>query len=484
MNNETPRISPARFSPTRVELVNILRKRIDRGERSSLITDNHILYETAPWLIRHVRHGTFYENEWYYFVTRKQPPAITRKPGSWRPCRKVGEAGRWKTTGLTTVVDKNGVRVGSLNYASFKTNGATQRHGKSTGWAMHEYVLDRPGFQELVLCRIRFRPGQDNAQYAPRLSPIMIGQSQQPPVETHRDPVTDQWTAFWSDEAGLPDPESSYPIWNGGMEQRQNIGSYDQQQDHILGHMGQNGQGFGDLVDNPIQYLRQETMDRLQIPMMMNQALNEEQQWNGYSGPSLAHQYLGQDMVPMTQHFAAQHQHFSVDEHHGLDSSVQIFGESSGQQQNHILGTQALMEDPSHLAPAREDEEHQEFGYSSLFLAQNNQYLRQNNDLLAPGELTAQQQLLGQDSNLSLTQQKNQIPGQATYLPPMEQQFWQTDHSLVPQQENAVRNLPAQLQLEEQDNVPLMNQAMEEQAASLPMNQGTDEQHGGIVGYL
>ncbi|KAG2331008.1 hypothetical protein Bca52824_002188 [Brassica carinata] len=74
----------------------------------------------------------------------------------------------------------------------------------------------------------------------------------------------------------------------------------------------------------------------------------------------------------------------------------------------------------------------------------------------------------------------------------MEQQFWQTDHSKVPAvimnqaleeqqhvpwsaqphvqykgQDNAVRYLPAQLQLEEQDNVPLMNQAMEEQAASL-----------------
>ncbi|KAF8047978.1 hypothetical protein N665_2743s0002 [Sinapis alba] len=479
MNNETPRISHARFRPTHVELLNILRKRIERGERSSLITDNHILYETAPWLMEHVRHVSFYENEWFYFVTRKQPLTITRKADSRRPCRKVGVSGRWKTTGLTKVVDTKGVHVGSMYYASFKTNGKTQRDGKKTGWLMHEFLLDRPGFQELVLCRIRFRPGEDYAQYAPRLKPIIIGLPQQPLVETHQDQVTDQWTASRSGEAVLP-------IWNGGMEQNQNFGSYGQQQDLMLGHMGQYGEGFGDMVEYQNQNLGQDKTDGRNVPMMMmNQALNEEEQWDGYSGPSLAHQYFGQDM----------------DEHQGLGTpSFQFFGESSGQQQNHILGTQAT-----------EEEKHQGFGSSALFLDQTDQYLSLNNDLLAPGELSAQHQILRQDSNSSLTQQQNQIPGQATYLSSVEQQFLEsvfqsplrgqdTGHSQVPvmmnqaleeqqhvplssqpyaqetgqnntlptvpmttqqqQQDNTVRNLAVQ-----QDNVPLMNPA-----TYLPMN--------------
>ncbi|XP_056861956.1 NAC domain-containing protein 74-like, partial [Raphanus sativus] len=272
-SEETPRISHGRFNPTRVDLINILRKRIDRGERSSLIIDNHILYETAPWLVQHVRHDSFSENEWYYFVTRK--PVVTRKPDSWRPCRKVGESGRWKTTGLTKVIDKEGVRIGSLHYASFITNGATQRVGKKTGWTMHEFLLDRPGFQELVLCRIRFHPNKDNDQYAPIFAPLMIGQPQPPPGTEHQ---------------GIMGQESNGPLLNEGMEVHQNFGSYgQQQQDHIPRYIGQYGQGFGDMVENQNQFLGQEMTDRLQVPMMMNQDLNEVQLWDGYSGPSLAH---------------------------------------------------------------------------------------------------------------------------------------------------------------------------------------------------
>ncbi|CAN7009394.1 unnamed protein product [Brassica rapa subsp. trilocularis] len=196
---------------------------------------------------------------------------------------------------------------------------------------------------------------------------------------------------------------------------------------------------------------------------------------------------------------------------------LSFFGESSGQQQNHILETQAT------TYHSLMEEQHQDFGSSALFLAQNNQSLRQNNDLLAPGQLSAQQQLLRQNSNLSLTQQQNQIFGEDTYLSPMEQQLSQIHYSQVPvmvnqafevqqhvpwsaqpyaqfngqnntlltvpmttqqQQDNTVRSLPAQLQPEEQDNAPLKNQTMEEQAAYLPMNQGINEPHGGIVGYL
>ncbi|KAF2580473.1 hypothetical protein F2Q68_00002480 [Brassica cretica] len=290
--SETPRISRACFCPTHADLVNILRKRIDRGERSSLITDNHILYKTAPWLFQHVRHVSFYEKYvWYYYVTRKQPPAMTRKADSSRPCRKVGGSGTWKTSGLKKVIDKKGVRVGSMHYASFQANVETKKDGIETGWVMHEFLLDRPGFQELVLCRIKFRPGKDNAQYAPIFAPIVIGQPQPPPVETHQDPGTEH--------QGIMGQDSNYPLLNEDM--------------------GEYGQDFGDLVDNQCHYLVQETMDRLQIPMMMNQALNEEQEWNGYSSPSLAQQYFGQDMVPMTQHLDAQHQHFgSMDEHQGL----------------------------------------------------------------------------------------------------------------------------------------------------------------------
>ncbi|CAH8304098.1 unnamed protein product [Eruca vesicaria subsp. sativa] len=45
------------------------------------------------------------------------------------------------------------------------------------------------------------------------------------------------------------------------------------------------------------------------------------------------------------------------------------------------------------------------------------------------------------------------------------------------QHEDIITNSAAQLHLEAQDNVPLINQTMEAQATDLPVNQGIDESH-------
>ncbi|CAA7013103.1 unnamed protein product [Microthlaspi erraticum] len=180
-------IPGSRFSPTNVELVNILSRRIERKKRPSFITDIQNLYEKEPWLLQHVRHHRFKKNEWFYFVKRKKPPG-TKKPDSKRPSRKVVGSGRWKTTGsLTQINDKQGAKVGFMQNITFKAYSETEKDGITTGWVMHEFLLDKPGFQEVVLCRIRFHPGKDNnAQYAPRLEPTIIGQPQ-PSLE-------DSWT--------------------------------------------------------------------------------------------------------------------------------------------------------------------------------------------------------------------------------------------------------------------------------------------------
>ncbi|CDY22007.1 BnaA09g00360D [Brassica napus] len=650
--------------PTNIDLTNILRQRIEKNKRPSFITDMHDLYEKEPWLLQHVRHVSFDDNLWFYFVTRKQHPAI-KKIDSNRPSRKVAKSGRWKTTGLLNYIEnKDGVRVGSLKTISYKANSETEKDGVTTGWVMHEFVLDKPGFQELALCRIRFRKRKDNAQYAPRLTPIVIGLGREldgaklvennsqnhmtsvhhgvaAPVETHEAQGMEQWIGSCSGEAisnlalqhqNIMGHDLNYPIFYGGMKKHQDFRSYGQQKNPILGHMKQYDQGSGDRVEYQNQYLGQETMDPNKVPMMENRALNEKQWWNEYSGhlPSQhqhfslngskeQHQimgscggflgessgqkqhhirgsqetylslmevqqqchnyfwgqetgtshsaqameekqqwseYLGQETMDPQQglnekqrwneywgHLPSQHQFFSMngskEQHQSLSSCGKFLGESSGQQQHCIRGRQAtsLMEvqtqpchnyfwgqetGTSHSAQAMEEKQqcneysglysvqpyvqrmmgHQIFGSSALSMAQNDQYMRQNNDLLA-----AQQKNL---SNLPLTQQQNMIPGQATLNVPcsaqpydqykeqtnelprvpmetqqpqnkelptvsMKTQQQQQNNELPtvslktqPQEDNIVRNSAGQLHLEAQDDVPLIDQTMDEQATDPP----------------
>ncbi|WZZ73453.1 hypothetical protein YC2023_084823 [Brassica napus] len=335
--------------PTNVDLINILRQRIEKNKRPSFITDMHDLYEKEPWLVQHVRHVSFDEN---YAI---------KKTDSKRPSRKVAESGRWKTTGLLNYIkNKDGVRVGSLKTISYKANSETEKDGVTTGWVMHEFVLDKPGFQELALCRIRFRKRKDNAQYAPRLTPIVIGLGREldgsklvennsqnhmtsvhhgvaAPVETHEAQGMEQWIGSCSGEAvsnlalqhqNIMGHDLNYPIFNGGMKKHQDFRSYGQQKNPILGHMKLYGQGSGDRVEYQNQYLGQETMDPNKVPMMENRALNEKQRWNEYCG-----------------HLPSQHQHFSLngskEQHQILGFCGGFLGESSGQKQHHIRGRQA-----------------------------------------------------------------------------------------------------------------------------------------------
>ncbi|CAH8349371.1 unnamed protein product [Eruca vesicaria subsp. sativa] len=83
----------------------------------------------------------------------------------------------------------------------------------------------------------------------------------------------------------------------------------------------------------------------------------------------------------------------------------------------------SLMDDPSHLALAIEKEQHQDFGSSALFLAQNNQYLSHNNDLLALGELATQQKFDDKIQTGLLLNRKNRFLNK----PPIKQTY----HSLM-----------------------------------------------------
>ncbi|KAL0712515.1 hypothetical protein Bca4012_019493 [Brassica carinata] len=521
--------------PTNIDLINILRSRIEQDKRPSFIAEMHNLYEKEPWLIQHVRHVSSVENLWFYFVRRKQRPGI-KKSDSKRPSRKVVGSGRWKTTGVLT---ENKDRVGSVKTISFKANSETVKDGITTGWVMHEFVLDKPGFQELALCRIRFYPREDNAQYAPRLTPTVIGLERQDgsklvennsqnhmtsihhgaaaPVKIHQDQGMEQWSGSCSGEVvsnlalqhqNIMAQDSNYPIFNGGMKKHQDFRSYGQQKTPVPGHMEQY-QGSGDRVEYQNQYLGQEMMDPKKVPMMVNQALNE------YSGH-----------LP-----SQQHQHFSLngskEQLQRLSSCGGLLGESSGQQQHHSLGRQAtylsLMEVQ---LSAQAMEEQQGNGYSALYpskpyvqrmmdrqifgsyalrMAQKNEYLRLKNDLLALSELDAPKRL-SQDSNLPLTQPEKKILGQATHnvqcsaqpydqykgqnneLPtiPMKTQIQKNELTTVPisfktqqQQDAFIRNSAAQLHLEAQDDVPLIDQTIEAQATDPPID---SQKHQELLG--
>ncbi|CAN6969730.1 hypothetical protein IGI04_032983 [Brassica rapa subsp. trilocularis] len=475
------------FKPTNFELLNILHWRLVRGKRCSFITDMQNLYERAPWLLQHVRHVRFRENEWFYFVRRNKRPGM-QKADSTRPSRTVGESGIWKTSGVVAQIkNQDGANVGTKRHISFKAKSATVKDGITTGWTMHEFVLDEPWFQEVVLCRIRFYKRKDNAQYAPRFLPIVIGrergdsihhgvaaaageelQYSNAPVETHEAQGMEQWTGSCSREVvsylarqQIMVQDSNYPILNGGMMQHQDFGSYGQ-------HFSVNGR------------------------------MEKHQNFRSYG--QLSGEFLGQQQDHI---LAGQATYVSHMEDH--------------QQQSHnLLGGHGT--DPSHSAQTMEEDqqqwngfwgpysaqpydqgmmENQDFESSALGLAQNHQCSGQNNDLSALSEPAAQQQHLGEGSNLSGPSQVQVMMNQALveqhYVPWSAQandQYKEHNNELptVPmetqhqQHDNVIINSAAQLHLEAQDNVPLINETMEAQATDLPVNQGIDESHGGIVG--
>ncbi|KAF2571138.1 hypothetical protein F2Q70_00000090 [Brassica cretica] len=127
------------FKPTNFELLNILHWRLVRGKRCSFITDMQNLYERAPWLLQHVRHVRFRENEWFYFVRRNKRPGM-QKADSTRPSRTVGESGIWKTSGVVAQIkNQDGANVGLVsnspgNSSSFTlpkaTESSREQHGK------------------------------------------------------------------------------------------------------------------------------------------------------------------------------------------------------------------------------------------------------------------------------------------------------------------------------------------------------------------
>ncbi|CAE6129775.1 unnamed protein product [Arabidopsis arenosa] len=150
-------IPGSRFTPSNLELINYLRRKKERGKSSSFIPDMDV-YEEVPWLLQHVRHFRSKENEWYYFVTRRN--------------RTVG-CFTWRSTTKTSIY-KDGVTVGYMRSLAFSLD------GMATGWVMHEFLLNRSGKEKVVLCRIRFTLRDDNSQYAPRFESRVIGQPQPP----------------------------------------------------------------------------------------------------------------------------------------------------------------------------------------------------------------------------------------------------------------------------------------------------------------
>ncbi|KFK30743.1 hypothetical protein AALP_AA6G021300 [Arabis alpina] len=537
-------IPGSRFNPTELELINYLRRRIDRNKKSRYITDLNV-YEKEPWLLQHVIHPKFKKNVWFYFVTRKRPAKI-KNPNSKRTSRVVGSC-RWKTTGLLTDLrDEDGVKVGTMQSIVFKAKIEGKKDEINTGWVMHEFLLDKTGFQEVVLCRIEFKHENKNALYAPRLEPIVIGEADlvenkekkeedflsltdleslgiSMDLPKHPMSFQEPWFGPCSSET-VPNltamgQESSYLV-NGGIEQHQDFGycSY-QQQNQTLGHFSSMepqqsyGQGFGGVAHAyQNQYLGQGT-NPWQVSMM-----NQD----------MAIMTRGMMVHQQEQCLAAQYQQLSMnrgmEQHQDFGSCGQFVGESLGQQQNQFLGQQVTNLSPlgqqqwnvysgPYLAQPYDQGivpvTHQDLNSSYLCLAQD---LGQNNDLsVVPMEtqqagmepqqhdsscfnhnvvedLATQRQHLGQESNLSLTQQQNQILG---HLSPMEQQqnmnqALEEQHygQVVPesaqldlgqtidlpketqQQDNVVENLPTQLHLETN------------QETVLPINQGINEPHG------
>ncbi|KAG7552556.1 NAC domain superfamily [Arabidopsis thaliana x Arabidopsis arenosa] len=490
-------IPGSRFTPSNLELINYLRRKKERGKSSSFIPDMDV-YEEVPWLLQHVRHFRSKENEWYYFVTRRN--------------RTVG-CFTWRSTAKTSIY-KDGVTVGYMRSLAFSLD------GMATGWVMHEFFLNRSGKEKVVLCRIRFTLRDDNSQYAPRFESRVIGQPQPPRREeaAREDGLTlvenkknnlyvgiasgscprEDVSDLSAQRQQLRRQYSNYAM-NGNMEQHHDFGFCGQ----FLGVQKQN------------EFWGQETNPSHSVQAM------EVQQWNKYYD-LLYHQ----GMVPVTQGMM-EHQDFGfyaplggflAQNHHSLVPmetqqdiesqqrkntclDLDVFENLAAQQQQHYLRQASNVSVTQQGMTA-----HQDFSfYASQCLGGD---LAQNHHSVVPTEtpqgmepqqqqkicldprvvenLKAQQQqkYLMEDSKFSGTQQgmiKHQEFGSSgessggdlaqnhLLVVPLETQQGMERQ----QQENVVENQTTDPSYLTQGQ----KQQHCEQATDLPINQRTDEPH-------
>ncbi|VVA89784.1 unnamed protein product [Arabis nemorensis] len=153
-----------RFDPTKSELVEYLRNKVQKG-KNGYITDMDV-YEDEPWLLQHLtRHPQFMEREWFYFVPTTQGGGSKPKrtvPGKDGEC----EGGTWRSIGRERKrLKENKVVIGYkqsfVYYKKLKGN----PQGKRTDWFMKEFSLCDDELQDWVLCRIRHKPSEKKESY-------------------------------------------------------------------------------------------------------------------------------------------------------------------------------------------------------------------------------------------------------------------------------------------------------------------------------
>ncbi|KAL1206258.1 NAC domain-containing protein 74 [Cardamine amara subsp. amara] len=488
-------IPGSRFKPKKVELVDhYLRRKIEEGKSYSFIPEIDV-YEKEPWLLQHVRHFRTKKNVWFYFVTR-QLAGNKKKTNSTRINRKVG-GGRWKTNGLLkTVKDGNGVKIGSkqLITFNFKTN-IEDTTDKATGWVMHEYLLNKPGFQELALCRIKFKPGNDDARYAPRLESIVVGLPQpqpQPPLgeDLH---VAEE----------VQYNETPHP-------QHQDFGSCGQfvgvhQQNDILGP-------YSAQAYDPSQF----SMEAQQLcEAQYQQWLVEQQQWNVNSGLYSAQPHdpsqLSMEMQQLLDPQYQQNQLIEQPNHQFSEYSGPYSTQPHDQNHHNVEGIEKKEEDWDFLISLvnfeglLEDTDLSEFPMEfsteqqqqDLIIGQNTQFsshLPYMMNLEEHQYTHPYHQLFGQNYDLSLmvpmeTQNQDNATHLSSQFPFMmnqameEEQYAQSYHQYFGQS-NGLLLVPMETQNQENviGNSTEVQEQPCEQATDRPINQGIDEPHGGIAG--
>ncbi|KAG7533440.1 NAC domain [Arabidopsis thaliana x Arabidopsis arenosa] len=479
-------IPGSRFTPSNLELINYLRRKKERGKSSSFIPDMDV-YEEVPWLLQHVRHFRSKENEWYYFVTRRN--------------RTVG-CFTWRSTTKTSIY-KDGVTVGYMRSLAFSLD------SMAIGWVMHEFLLTRSGKEKVVLCRIRFTLRDDNSQYAPRFESRVIGQPQPPPRQeaAREDGLTlvenkknNLYVGIATGSCPSEDVSaqrqqfmrqySNYAM-NGDLKKHQDFGFCGQ----FLGAKKQN------------EFWGQEINPSHSVQAM------EVQQWNGYYDQVFQYSDLPyhQGMVQVTRGMM-EHQNFGLyappggdlaQNHHSLVPMETQQGMEPQQLQNrcfdpNIVENLAARQQQHYL---RQDSnvtvtqqgmmKHQDFG-SSVVAMETQQGMvpqQQQNSCFDPNfvenlKAQQQQQYLIHDSNFSVTQQgmiKHQEFGSSgessggdlaqnhLLVVPLE-----TQQGMEPQQqENVVENQTTDPSYLTQGQ----KQQHCEQATDLPINQGADEPH-------
>ncbi|XP_043687935.1 protein ATAF2-like [Telopea speciosissima] len=161
-----------RFIPIEKELVcDYLAKKVSSctGNKpqfsSMVVVDSSDVYNKHPWLLvvstKGAAHRMNRDGAIYFFV-----PMSKKNANGWRPNRRIGDMGFWKSTSSSKpVMDGHGNVLGmkrSLVYYVFAGDdkNSSSKDGSKTSWIMHEYNLVDPKnpnkkeFQEWTLCRI------------------------------------------------------------------------------------------------------------------------------------------------------------------------------------------------------------------------------------------------------------------------------------------------------------------------------------------